>query len=46
MALDGLSLCQTQWLQEVANSYATDPDAQDLLTKLAVIDIDDQGRTL
>ncbi|XP_073367798.1 uncharacterized protein [Aegilops tauschii subsp. strangulata] len=46
MALDVLSLCQPQWLQEVANSYVTDPDAQELLAKLTVIDTDDQGRTL
>ena len=46
MTLDALSLCQPQWLQEVANSYATDPDTQELLAKLAVIDTDDQGCTL
>lgn len=31
LALDALSTCQPQWLQEVANSYETDADAQDLL---------------
>lgn len=30
LALDALSICQPQWLQEVANSYETDADAQDL----------------
>lgn len=46
LELDALSMCQPQWLQEVANSYETDPDSQELLTKLAVINTDDQGRTL
>lgn len=37
-ALDvaALSLCQPTWVQEVANSYATDADAQEKLTQLAV----------
>ena len=30
----------------MANSYETDPDAQELLAKLAVTTTDDQGRTL
>ena len=30
-AINALSTCQPQWLQEVANSYETDADAQDLL---------------
>ena len=46
LELDALSICQPQWLQEVANSYETDPDSQELLTKLSVINTDDQGRTL
>lgn len=46
LALDALSLCQPQWLQEVANSYETNPDSQDLLAKLAITTTDDQGRTL
>lgn len=46
LALDALSLCQPQWLQEVANSYETDTESQELLAKLAVTAIDDQGLTL
>ncbi|XP_073353779.1 uncharacterized protein [Aegilops tauschii subsp. strangulata] len=46
VALDALSLCQPQWLQEVANSYKTDPDSQELLAKVAVTAVNDQGRTL
>lgn len=46
LSLDALSLCQPQWLQEVANSYETDADAQELLAKLALCDTDEQGRTL
>lgn len=46
LSLDALSVCQPQWLQEVANSYETDADAQELLAKLALCDTDDQGRTL
>uniref|UniRef100_A0A453D1X9 Integrase zinc-binding domain-containing protein n=1 Tax=Aegilops tauschii subsp. strangulata TaxID=200361 RepID=A0A453D1X9_AEGTS len=46
LALDALSVCQPQWLQEVANLYETDADAQELLAKLALCDTDDQGRTL
>ena len=46
LALDALSMCQPQWLQEVANSYETDPESQELLAKLAIVGEDDQGRTL
>jgi hypothetical protein len=34
------------WLQEVVNSYATDPDAQRRLTELAITSPDEHGYTL
>lgn len=34
------------WIQEVTNSYATDPVTQDMLLKLAVHSPDDQGYSL
>lgn len=34
------------WIQEVINSYATDPAAQALLLKLAICSPDDQGYSL
>ena len=46
LTLDALSVCQPQWLQEVTNSYETDPESQELLAKLAVTTTDDQGCTL
>lgn len=46
LALDALSICQPQWLQEVANSYETDADAQDLLQRLAICSPDKHGYEL
>lgn len=46
LALDALSVCQPQWLQEVANSYEKDSEAQELLAQLAIKSPDDQGRVL
>ena len=45
-AINALSTCQPQWLQEVANSYGTDAGAQDLLQRLAISSPDDQGYEL
>lgn len=46
LSLDALSVCQPQWLQEVANSYETDADSQDLLQWLALCSPDEQGYEL
>ena len=46
LSLDAISVCQPQWLQEVANSYETDADAQDLLQRLAVFSPDEHGYEL
>ena len=43
LSVDALTVCQPQWLQEVANSYETDMDNQDLLQRLALNSPDDQG---
>lgn len=34
--LSALSVCQPQWLDRIIQSYASDPHAQELLTKLAL----------
>ncbi|XP_048527388.1 uncharacterized protein LOC125506673 [Triticum urartu] len=44
--LDALSICQPAWVQEVANSYATDAEAQDRLARLAIHSPDDDGYEL
>ena len=36
LSLDALSICQPLWFQDVANSYETDTDIQDLLQGLAL----------
>lgn len=41
--LSALSLCQLAWVQEVANSYATDVDAQEKISHLAIQSPDDAG---
>lgn len=41
--LHALSICQPAWVQEVANSYATDADAQQRLARLAIHSPDDDG---
>lgn len=46
LSIDALSVCQPQWLQEVANSYETDADSQDLLQQLALCSPDEQGYEL
>ncbi|WVZ93178.1 hypothetical protein U9M48_039180 [Paspalum notatum var. saurae] len=42
-ALQAVSAVQPVWLQEVPNSYVTDPQAQQLLARLAIHDPDSQG---
>ena len=44
--LAALSTCQPNWVQEVANSYATDANAQERLQQLAIHSPDDQGYEL
>jgi hypothetical protein len=46
LSANALSICQPQWIQEVANSYETDAHAQNLLTKLVVSSPDEQGYSL
>ena len=46
MALQAVSEVQPVWLQEVLNSYATDPKAQQLLAQLAIHSPDDSGFSL
>ena len=36
MSLQAVSSVQPAWIQEVLNSYTTDPQAQQLLTRLAI----------
>lgn len=46
MECAAISTCQPDWLQEVANSYSTDVDAQARLTRLALHSPDAQGFSL
>jgi hypothetical protein len=46
LTANALSAGQPLWMQEVANLYATDPDAQALLTKLAIHSPDEEGYEL
>ena len=46
MALQAVSEVQPVWLQEVLNSYATDPKAQQLLAQLAIHSPDASGFSL
>ena len=46
LALQAISQVQTQWVQEVINSYVTDSRAQELLSQLAVHTPNDQGYSL
>jgi len=46
MAIQAVSSVQPAWIQEVLNSYATDSNAQQLLTRLAISSPDTQGYTL
>lgn len=46
MSLQAVSVLQPQWVQEILNSYATDPQAQQLLSQLALHSPDDKGYSL
>ncbi|KAK1607032.1 hypothetical protein QYE76_030705 [Lolium multiflorum] len=46
MAIQTCAEIQPVWMQEVVNSYATDPDAQRRLTELALSSPDDHGYSL
>jgi hypothetical protein len=46
MAIQLCSSAQPAWLQEIANSYATDQEAQKKLTELAIISPDEHGYEL
>jgi hypothetical protein len=43
LSVNALSLCQPGWVQEVANSYETDSEAQELLVRLAIQSPDENG---
>jgi hypothetical protein len=43
LSANALSMCQPTWVQEVANSYAIDSEAQALLAKLALHSPDEDG---
>jgi hypothetical protein len=43
MAIQAVSSIQPAWIQEVLNSYTTDPNAQQLLQQLAISSPDQQG---
>lgn len=46
MALQSVSSVQLAWVQEVLNSYATDPQAQQMLSRLAITSPDANGYSL
>ena len=46
MVLQAVSKVKLVWMQEVMNSYDTDPKAQEILTRLAVHSPDEQGFSL
>jgi hypothetical protein len=46
LAMQGVSEVKPLWLQEMLNSYRTDPISQQLLTSLAVYSPDEQGLSL
>lgn len=46
LALQAVSEAQPVWIQEVLNTYAIDPQAQEILTRLAIKSPDDQGFSL
>jgi hypothetical protein len=46
MAIQACSKVQPVWIQEIVNSYVTDPDAQRRLTELAVASPDEHGYSL
>lgn len=46
MALQAVSTVQPAWIQEVLNSYATDNQAKQLLQRLAISSLDENGYNL
>jgi len=46
LAIQAVSVVQPQWVQEVLNSYTTDPHAQQLITQLSVSSLDANGYSL
>lgn len=46
LAVQAVSTVQPAWIQEVLNSYSTDPQAQKLLTQLAIASPDTAGFSL
>jgi len=46
MALQAISYVQPAWIQEVLNSYTTDSQAQQLIQRLALHSLDQQGYNL
>jgi len=46
MSLQAVSSVQPAWIQEVLNSYTTDPQAQQLLIRLAISSLDSQGYSM
>ena len=46
MAIQSVSVATPQWIQEVLNSYHTDPVAHTLLQSLAITSPDDKGYSL
>jgi hypothetical protein len=46
MAIQACSAVQPTWMQEVVNSYATDPDAQARLAQFALVSPDENGYEL
>jgi len=44
--VQAVTVVQPQWIQEVLNAYATDPKAQQLLTKLAIVNPNAKGFSL
>jgi hypothetical protein len=44
--LQAVSVAQPQWVQEVLNSYMTDPKAQQLLQELTIVNPNAQGFSL
>ena len=46
MSVNAMSLVQSNWVQEVTNSYETDAEAQELLQQLALHSPDEKGFSL
>jgi len=44
--LQAISVVQPQWIQEVHNSYLTDPKDQQLLQELAIVNPNSKGFSL